>query len=100
MASTSTAPSDVGVSGETDPMADVLALPTLEDLQRHVRETLCVQDKLDPRATPLAQAKIVRSGKPCGLFFQVKGPRHLRTHAVWAGDESRILFYDSAGIRF
>jgi hypothetical protein len=81
-------------------MAVVLALPTLEDLQRHVREVLCAQDKLDPTETPLGQAKIVRSGKPCGLYFQVKGPRQLQTHAVWAGDENRILFYDSAGLRF
>jgi hypothetical protein len=34
------------------------------------------------------------------LFFQVQGPRLLRTHAIWAGDENRILFYDSTGLRF
>jgi hypothetical protein len=24
----------------------------------------------------------------------------LKTHAVWAGSENRILFYDSTGLRF
>jgi hypothetical protein len=81
-------------------MPVVLALPTLEDLRRHVRETLCSHDRLDPEYTPLAQAVITRSGKPCGLFFQARGPRLLKTYAVWAGDEGRILFYDSTGQRF
>jgi hypothetical protein len=65
-----------------------------------VLQTLCAHDQLDPRQTPLHQARIVRSGKPCGLFFQVQGPRLLRTYAVWAGTEDRILFYDSTGVRF
>ena len=43
---------------------------------------------------------MVRQGKPCGIFFQVQGPRLLKTYAVWAGDENRILFYDSSGTRF
>ena len=37
---------------------------------------------------------------PCGLFFEVQGPRMVRTHAVWAGEEGRILFYDTHGQRF
>jgi hypothetical protein len=78
----------------------VVSLPTFEDLRRYIRETLCTHDNLDPRLTPLHQALIKRSGRPCGLFFQVSGPRLLTTYAVWAGDEDRILFYDSTGLRF
>jgi hypothetical protein len=78
----------------------VLALPTVEELRLHVRETLCAHDHLDATETRLAQAVIMRSGRPCGLFLQVRGPRLLRTHAVWVGDEQRILFYDSCGARF
>jgi hypothetical protein len=33
-------------------------------------------------------------------MFHVEGPRLLKTSAVWAGDEHRILFYDSTGARF
>lgn len=78
----------------------VAALPTLDELRRHVLDTLCAHDLLEPTATPLHQALIKRSGRPCGLFFQVQGPRLLKTHAVWAGEEDRILFYDSTGERF
>lgn len=81
-------------------MEAVASLPTLDDLRRHVREILCGHDRLDPSHTPMQQALIKRSGRPCGLFFQVQGPRQLRTYAVWAGEENRILFYDSTGLRF
>src|SRR5262249_26567158 len=81
-------------------MHAVVSLPTVGQLQKHVRETLCAKDKLEPSETALHQALIVRAGKPCGLFFQVQGPRLLRTFAIWAGEENRVLFYDSAGLRF
>src|SRR5262245_3685665 len=78
----------------------ILSLPTLNDLRQHVHETLCQKDNLDPAQTPLKLAKVTRSGRTCGLFFQMQGPRQLRTYAVWAGEEDRILFYDSTGLRF
>ena len=81
-------------------MDAVACLPTLDELRRHVLRTLCHHDHLDPEQTPLLQAVIKRSGRPCGLFFQVKGPRMLKTYAVWAGEENKILFYDSTGLRF
>lgn len=81
-------------------MPTVACLPTLEELRRHVLHVLCSHDRLEPEQTPLHQALIMRRGKPCGLFFQVKGPRLLKTYAVWAGEENRILFYDCTGARF
>ncbi len=81
-------------------MAAVLSLPTLATLRDHVRQTLCEHDQLDPGLTPVFESVITRSGRACGLFFQVQGPRRVRTYAVWAGDEDRILFYDSTGRRF
>jgi hypothetical protein len=77
-----------------------VALPTIDKLRLHVHERLCARDHLDPLQTPLEQALIVRSGKPCGLFFEVRGPRLQKTYALWAGEENRILFYDSTGQRF
>lgn len=76
------------------------ALPVLDDLRTFVRLTLCERDRLDPAQTPLFEAPVTRAGRTCGLFFQVEGPRMLRTYAVWAGEEHRILFYDSTGLRF
>ena len=81
-------------------MRDVAALPTLTDLCRFVLTALCQNDNLDPNQTALLQSLITRHGRPCGLFFQVQGPRLLKTYAVWAGEENRILFYDSTGLRF
>jgi hypothetical protein len=68
----------------------VVPLSTIEQVRGFVRRTLC----------ELRQGLVKRHGRPCGLFFQIQGPRLLRTYAVWAGDEHRILFYDSTGTRF
>jgi hypothetical protein len=78
----------------------VISLPTLDRLRDYVRLTLCDRDRLDPEQAQVRQGVIQKRGRPCGLFFQVQGPRLLRTYAVWAGDEDRILFYDSTGARF
>ena len=81
-------------------MDAVVALPTLETLRDFVRAQLCAHDQLDPKQTPLFQGVITRRNKPCGLFFQVQGPRLLKTYALWTEEENRILFYDSQGVRF
>jgi hypothetical protein len=81
-------------------MDTVAGLPTVDALRGHVLNTLCARDQLDPAQTPLHQALITRAGRTCGMFFQVQGPRQVKTYAVWAGEENRILFYDSTGVRF
>jgi hypothetical protein len=78
----------------------VASLPTLEDLRQHILETLCSHDRLDPQQAVLHEGMIHRSGRSCGLFFQVNGPRLLKSYAIWAGEENRILFYDSSGVRY
>ena len=78
----------------------VAALPDLDALRRHVFLTLCDHDRLDPEQAVLQQSVIFRAKRPCGLFFETRGPRLLRSYAVWAGEENRILYYDSAGARF
>jgi hypothetical protein len=75
-------------------------LPTVDELRRHVHQTLCARENLEPSVTPLHQAVVERKGKPCGLFFHIQGPRLLKAYAVWSADESRVLFYDAAGDRF
>src|SRR5947209_3422429 len=75
------------------------SLPSLDELRRHVLRRLCERDHLDAQQTPLHQAVISRSGRPCGLFFQAQGPRLVKTCAVWGG-ENRILFDGSTGQRF
>lgn len=81
-------------------MEQVAAVPTLEELRRHVLQVLCNNEQLDPEQTPLTESQITRAGRSCGLFFQVQGPRRVRAYAIWAGEEGRILFYNSQGVRF
>lgn len=81
-------------------MESVITLPNLDNIKAHIHEKLCMRENLDPSSSPLKINKITRSGKMCGLFFEIKGPRMVRCYALWAGDEERILFYDSAGQRF
>jgi hypothetical protein len=81
-------------------MDQVAAVNSIEKLREHVLQRLCEHDRIDPRQSNLEVAVIARKGKPCGLFFRLQGPRMLRSHAVWAGDEHRILYYDSTGQRF
>ena len=80
-------------------MKCVAHLPTFDELKQHVLRKLCEPDQLDPTQTPLLQAVITRRGMPCGLFFQAQGPRLLKSYAVWAGTENRILFYNCNGER-
>jgi len=77
----------------------VLSLPTLDALVTYVHQTLCEHDALDPEQAPLFRAMLTRAGKPCGIAFHVEGPRLLKTSAVWAADDHRIIFYDSTGLR-
>ncbi len=79
---------------------DVVALTNRTRLREYVHRVLCERDRLDPGQTPMTEAVVTRRGKPCGLAFEIEGPRLLRTTAIWAGDEARILFYDSTGVRF
>jgi len=81
-------------------MEVIACLPTLEDLRQHVLNILCAHDNLDAEQTPLIQQLLMRRGKPCGLRFEVQGPRRVRCSALWVGEEDRILFYDSGGVRF
>lgn len=81
-------------------MDEVLSLPTLDQLRRHVRAVLCAHDQLDPDAAPVWESAIVRPGRACGLFFEVQGPRRTRSYAVWAGEEGKLIFYDGQGHAF
>ncbi|MBX9624532.1 MAG: hypothetical protein K2X82_12050 [Gemmataceae bacterium] len=81
-------------------MAEVLALPSAEELAGYVHRTLCDRDALDPGQAPLFRTPLVKAGRACGVVFHVEGPRRLRASAVWAADAGRVIFYDSAGTRF
>ena len=93
-------PSPLAQGFETNTLFTVATLTSIEAIRRQVHKTLCERDRLDPAHAPLFQSVIKRKNRPCGLFFHIQGPRALRNYAVWAGEEDRILFYDSKGERF
>ena len=71
--------------------------PTLDELGTFVRQTLCDHDNLDPLQTTFFRTPVVRGGRVTGFVFHVEGPRLLRTSAVWAAEDGRLVFYDSTG---
>jgi hypothetical protein len=81
-------------------MHTVVALATPDELRQYVRKALCDRDRLDPETVPFFEGFVKRAGRLCGVYFEVQGPRLLRSHAIWVGEEHRILFYDSLGNRF
>ena len=81
-------------------MDGVACLPTLDELRQHVLKILCAKDGLEPSHALLDQSVVMRNNRPCGLFFQARGLRQIKTYAIWAGEENRILFYTSTGERF
>ena len=85
--------------GMTAAPEPVVGLPTLDALRGYVHKLLCDLDHLDPAAAPLCGTPLLRGKEACGLLFHVAGPRLLRTAAVWAADEARLLVYDSTGRR-
>jgi hypothetical protein len=72
----------------------------LDDLRDYVNETLCTQYELQIDAFRLTERILRRSGKPCGIYFCLHGPRAVKFTAIWETDGNQILFYGSGGERF
>jgi hypothetical protein len=81
-------------------MDSVVSLPNRSELRRFVRQVLSDHDRLDASQYPFFESPITRRERVCGLLFELQGPRLMRSRAIWAGDEHRILFYDTTGNRF
>lgn len=73
---------------------------TYSALEAHVLGILCAHDDLEPKVTAIHRRTLWKARKTCAIFFHVRGPRLLKSYAVWTFDENRILFYDGVGNRF
>ena len=80
-------------------LSSVEQIRNLENLREYVIETLCQQNQLEPDAFPVSERILVRSGKPCGLFFCLHGPRSVKFTAIWEAERNTVLFYDATGER-
>ena len=71
----------------------------LDDLRIYIHETICQNNELEVNAFAMTERILVRSGKPCGLFFCVHGPRAVKLTAIWETDRNSVLFYSATGER-
>ncbi|HZZ73127.1 MAG TPA: hypothetical protein VFE24_12805 [Pirellulales bacterium] len=72
----------------------------LENLRAYINETLCHHDQLEINAFQMTERVLVRSGKPCGIFFCLHGPREVKFTAIWESESNSVFFYGSSGARF
>ncbi|MCE9551966.1 MAG: hypothetical protein K8T91_01125 [Planctomycetes bacterium] len=75
-------------------------IQTLEDLRVYVNETICNHEQFEIGAFEMSERILTRSGRPCGIYFCVHGPRQVKLSAIWETDRNTILFYGSDGERF
>lgn len=61
---------------------------------------LCNYERLDIEQVQVRRTVMRQGPQIIGLVVRIQGPRLMRSHAIWAEKEHRILFYNSAGQRF
>jgi len=80
-------------------LAQPQQINNLEDLRDYVNNILCSQNEIELNAFRMTERLLVRSGKPCGIFFCLHGPRAVKFTAIWETDRNTILFYSASGER-
>ena len=81
-------------------LTHVQQIDGMEDLREYVSTTICNQYQLQSGVFPMTERILLRSGKPCGVYFCLHGPRATKFSAIWETDRNQILFYGSGGERF
>jgi hypothetical protein len=76
------------------------ATSTLDELRNFINQTICHHNQLELGAFPLAEQILLRGNRPCGMLFNLQGPRAATFSAIWDSDHNTVLFYDSSGERF
>ena len=73
---------------------------TVHELRNYVNTTICGHYQLQEGAFSLTERILLRSGKPCGIYFCLHGPRATKFIAIWETERNQVLFYGSRGERF
>jgi hypothetical protein len=73
---------------------------SLDDLRDFVNETLCYYEQLEIGSFELTDRVLVRSERPCGVYFCLHGPRQVKFTAIWAADRNMLYFYRATGERY
>ena len=72
---------------------------TLDELRQFVHGRLCAMEGLLEDQFDTVETPVIRRGQPCGLQFDLRGPRAVRLGAVWASDRNELYVYDAQGQR-
>jgi hypothetical protein len=78
----------------------IYQIDNVNDLREYINITLCEYYQLQNGAFQMTEQVLIRSGKPCGIYFCLHGPRAVRFSAIWETDRNQILFYGPQGERF
>lgn len=69
------------------------------DLREYVNTTICTQHQLKEGIFSMTERVLLRSGKRCGIYFCLHGPRATKFTAIWDIERNQVLFYSSRGER-
>ncbi len=72
----------------------------LVQLRQFVSHTLCQENDIEVGVFQVTERRLMRHGRPCGMYFCLHGPRSVKLTAIWETDKNTILFYGSTGERF
>jgi len=75
-------------------------IQTLDELRTYINTILCQHNQLEIGAFPLTERILIRSERPCGIYFCLHGPRAVKFSAIWETQRNTVLFYGSTGERF
>jgi len=74
-----------------------LRIRSYSELCDYVNETICLHNHLKKDAFRMTKRLLRRSGRPCGIFYCIHGPRMVKLTAIWEAEKNQILFYGPTG---
>ncbi|MDO4576155.1 MAG: hypothetical protein Q4D98_13185 [Planctomycetia bacterium] len=77
-----------------------LSITNSSELNAYVNETLCHHNHLKKDAFQMTKRVLTRSGRPCGIFYCLHGPRMVKFTAIWEMEKNQVLFYGPTGEKF
>lgn len=72
----------------------------MNELEHFMIDGLCDHEKLDRQQVRIQRSVMRKGAAIIGLVIRIEGPRLMRSQALWVESENRVLFYNSAGLRF
>ena len=70
-----------------------------ETFYEGVERRLCELGQLVAQQFPTTRRELLRSGKVCGIYFCVHGPRSVKLTAIIDLEKKLVIYYGSDGIR-